>query len=309
MLLEVENLKKFFYSKKMIKAVDGISFTINKGEIFGLLGPNGAGKTTTIKMICGLIIPTEGKIMLNRFAFESNHRYFLENIGAVLEGARNVYWRLSIWENIMLFASRNKVKSRDARERASILLKLLQLDDRKNSLVGQLSRGMQQKVALACALIKNPSLLLLDEPTLGLDIMSAEIIKSIMKKLKEDGTSILLTTHDMQLAEQMSDRVAIIDCGKIIIDNSVASLKDSFSTQKYRFIVEGDNKEKLFQEINIQPNKDNILYVDIKDNDDLYNIIEKMRSNSIKILDIRKEEIELKEIFKKLIITNQKDKK
>lgn len=274
MVLEVENLSKTFYSKQVIKAVDGINFNIKKGEIFGLLGPNGAGKTTTVKMICGLITPSEGEIRINNLSLRKNSKKVLKNIGVILEGSRNIYWRLTSWENVILFASHHGVKRKEASERAALLLKQLELYDRKDSLVGKLSRGMQQKVALTCALVKDPSLLLLDEPTLELDVMSATTVKSMMKKLKDEEKSVLLTTHNMNLAEEMCDRIAIIDHGKIIIEDSVSSLKNYFSTQRYQFVLEGNNVKQLFPEAKEETNGRSSLYLYIRDSDDLYNTIQ-----------------------------------
>ncbi len=199
MILRVENLSKtyppMFLSKKApLHAVKNVSFEIGKGEIYALLGPNGAGKSTIIKMIAGLITPTAGKIIFNDEQVTKNTVY--KNLSAVLEGTRNVYWRLNPLENLHYFANLRGISSTEVKEKASDLLETLEIEGKKKNQSQHLSRGMLQKLALGVALITDPQILLLDEPTLGLDISSSRKIKEkIFNLAKKEGKSVLLTTH------------------------------------------------------------------------------------------------------------------
>ena len=255
--VEVKNLKKCFITrkkkflktidKKEFKAVDGISFDIYKGEVFGFLGPNGAGKTTTIKMITGLLRPTSGQVKVMGKDVDKNQMEALRNLGTVLAGDRSVYWKLTGRENLEYFASLYGCSSKVAKERASRMLKKLELQEKADVLVEKYSTGMKQKVALGKALISEAPVLLLDEPTLGLDPQSALNLREIILNLKSEGKTILLTTHYMEEADFLCDRIAIIDGGKIIALDTPENLK------------KGINKLKL---IKIEVNKSNDEIID-----------------------------------------------
>src|SRR6266508_69921 len=146
-------------------------------EVAGLLGPNGAGKTTIIKMICGLILPSAGTIRLNRYDVARQRAAAVRQIGAVLEGSRNVYWPLSAWQNLLYFGRLKGLRAAEIKPRAERLLTDLDLWDRRDETVGSFSRGMQQTVAIAAALITDPPIILLDEPTLGLDVEAARTVR------------------------------------------------------------------------------------------------------------------------------------
>src|SRR4030066_415833 len=165
------------YKPDSPNAVDGISFEIESGTVFGLLGPNGAGKTTTIKMILGLIIPTSGSIKLAGYDISTHRNKALRHAGAVLEGSRNIYWRLSARANLEYFGALRGMHGGALKQRIDELLALVELSDRADEETREFSRGMQQKVALAIAMLHNPDVLLLDEPTLGLDVQSARTIE------------------------------------------------------------------------------------------------------------------------------------
>src|SRR5262249_5065163 len=158
-------------------AVADLNMSIPEGEVFSFLGPNGAGKTTTIKMVCGLITPTSGQITLNGYDIARQSRKAVSQIGVVLEGARNIYWRLSAWENLLYFGRLRGCSDKKLKALAEQLLRELDLWDRRNDPVRFFSRGMQQKIALASALVTDPSIILLDEPTLGLDVEAAKVVE------------------------------------------------------------------------------------------------------------------------------------
>lgn len=234
--VEVKDLKKYFISKKRklfrviekkeFKAVDGVSFEIKKGEIFGLLGPNGAGKTTTIKMITGLLRPTSGKVLVNGVDVDENPMKALGNIGTVLAGDRSIYWKLTGRENLEYFAALYGCNRKEAKKRAEKILTRLGIIEKADELVEKYSTGMKQKVALGKALIPEAPVVLLDEPTLGLDPQSALNLREIILDIKKEGRSVLLTTHYMEEADFLCDRIAIVDGGKIVAMDTPENLKN-----------------------------------------------------------------------------------
>jgi ABC-2 type transport system ATP-binding protein len=233
-VLQVSGLTKTYSRKgKTFKAVDNISFTVGGGEIVGVLGPNGSGKTTTLKSICGLTGVDAGEIRLNGDVAATDQRSLKQHIGAVLEGARNVYWRLTPSENIVYFAGLKGVGRKDAKLRAEELITILALSEYRDQEVRMLSKGNQQKVAIACALVHRPCLILLDEPTLGLDVDMVRGMKSWLRTVVDSGQSaIMITSHDMDFIEAICDRVVILYRGEIISENSVAELRRRYAPQK-----------------------------------------------------------------------------
>jgi len=250
MSLRVASLKKtftsgFFHRKKSVEAVKDISFEIRPGEIYALLGPNGAGKSTTIKMIAGLILPTSGEIYYQNQNIKDLNYNLHKKLSAVLEGTRNVYWRLNPEENLHYFANLRGIKSRDIKDRVNELLGLMDIEAKKKNQSQHLSRGMLQKLALSMALVTDPEIILLDEPTLGLDVASSRKIKDVILLLaKKHNKTILLTTHQMSLVEQIADRVGIINHGKIMQEGSVPALRRLFKTSVYRFRIKKSFSEK-----------------------------------------------------------------
>jgi ABC-2 type transport system ATP-binding protein len=235
----VERLVKVFRSRAVVRrkppvtAVDGITFDVRPGEIYALLGPNGAGKTTTIKMIAGLVTPTSGTATVRQVGGGGGMRR-PPRLGSVLEGSRNTYWRLTPMENLMYFGSIRGVGKAALIKRARELLAFFDLTEKANAHTQTLSRGMQQKLAVAVALVHDPDVLLLDEPTLGLDVGSSRLVQERLKQLvKEQGKAVLLTTHQMDVAGNISDRVAIINHGKIAAEDTVAGLRAVFEKQDY----------------------------------------------------------------------------
>lgn len=235
MLLEVNQLHKSYHKRgKAVTAVGGVSFYLDGGQILGFLGPNGAGKTTTIKMIAGLIAPDAGDATIAGESVVHKGQRALRHVGAVLEGSRNLYWRLSPLENLEYWAGLRGVRKREARLRAKELFERFELTDKMHHTVQQLSRGMQQKVAICAALIHEPKLLLLDEPTLGLDVESADRIQTLVQSLvREQKIGVVLTTHQMDVAETLSDRIAIIQTGTIVLEGLKRAVLDRFTGNAY----------------------------------------------------------------------------
>jgi ABC-2 type transport system ATP-binding protein len=206
--------------------VDNISFQIKKGEIFGFLGPNGAGKTTTIKMLSGQLFPTEGKIKVCGLDPTKKEEKFAMKIGVVPE-IQNLYPDLSAEKNLLLFADLYSVDH----SRVRTLLEFFGLENRKEP-VKKLSKGLRQRVLIARALIHDPELLFLDEPTIGLDPSAAREIREMIKELKKKEKTVFLTTHYLEEADQLSDRVAIINEGKIVALDSPHELRLKYGNKE-----------------------------------------------------------------------------
>ncbi|MFB0500278.1 MAG: ATP-binding cassette domain-containing protein [Candidatus Hadarchaeaceae archaeon] len=216
-MIKVENLE-FTYPKSKKKALNGISFQIKEGEIFGFLGPNGAGKTTTQKIIIGLLKGYGGNVELLDKDLQNWKSDLYERIGVCFEFP-NHYQKLTALENLELFASFYSRKTVDPHE----LLKMVDLDQDANQRVGSFSKGMKMKLNFIRALLNNPQILFLDEPTTGLDPVSSRQVKNIILKKKKEGKSIFLTTHNMTVADELCDKVGFIIDGKL---NLIASPKE-----------------------------------------------------------------------------------
>ncbi|POZ88308.1 ABC transporter ATP-binding protein [Petrotoga sibirica] len=302
-VIEVNDLLKRYpqrTSKEMLTAVDKISFHVKEGEIFALLGPNGAGKTTTIKSICGLLVFDEGKIKIKDYDLKTERSKALKQISVVLEGSRNLYHRLTPIENIQYFVGiRGKKISKNE---ALDILDFLGIKEKANEVVYTLSRGMQQKTALAVCLAADTDVLLLDEPTLGLDVISNVEFRRLLTNVKEKGKSILLSTHDMALVEEIADRVAIINNGKIVVCEDKKKLMDIFSATGYKIKVRSeDTLERELDKIGItQITKESNIYdltVDFKTSSELYEVIDFFKSRNVEIVSIEKQMVNFEKIF------------
>ena len=205
-------------------AVDHINFEVNKGEIFGFLGPNGAGKTTTTRMLIGISKPTEGTAEVMGYDIQKQSVEAKELMGIVTD-ISNVYTDLSAWGNLTFTGRLYDIPKAERKKRAAELLKLFGLFDRRHESVQGFSRGMKRRLCIAMALMNKSSILFLDEPTSGLDVQSVLTIRNLVKKLNADGLTIFLTTHNMEEANQMCDRVAIINKGKILAIDTPERLK------------------------------------------------------------------------------------
>ena len=221
-------------------AVAGVSFAIRKGEIFGLLGPNGAGKSTTIRMLCTLLEPTSGTARINGYDVARQADAVRQSLGAVLTGERSIYWKLTGRENLAYFAALYHIPPKVAKGRIKELLARLDLANRADDYVERYSSGMKQRVAIAKALLANPPVLLLDEPTIELDPQSARNLRELIADIKSEGRTILLTTHYMDEADQLCDRIGIIDAGTIIALDTPANLKKTIKQQEI-MVVEVEN--------------------------------------------------------------------
>lgn len=235
-MIEVKNVSKLF---KNTKAVDDVSFTVNEGEVFGFLGPNGAGKTTTSRMMIGLLQPTNGEIWIDNLNVQKDLKKVHERIGVVFE-LPNLYMKWTIYANLKFFAQLYRVPN----VQINSVLESLQLIDKANIKVGSLSKGWKQRVLIARALLHQPKILFLDEPTSGLDPNTATLIRNYIRSLKRQGTTIILTTHDMYEADELSDRVGIMHKGKLVALDSPPKLKQQYGEDNLSIVFSENNSVK-----------------------------------------------------------------
>lgn len=224
----VKELRK---SYNTFPALDGISFSIRQGDVFGLLGPNGAGKTTTIKILSGISIPTSGTVKILGHDVVSNPVIVKKNIGVVSETS-NLYPELTCTDNLIFAGRLYGIGTKKVKARADELLHLFGLEEKRDVSFGKLSSGMKRRLTVASSIIHDPPVLFLDEPTTGLDVMSARSLREIIQSLKNRGITILLTTHYIEEADRLCDRIAIIVKGKIITIDIPEALKKAVSTEK-----------------------------------------------------------------------------
>ena len=222
--IEVENLTKYYGE---LLAVDHISFEVQEGEVFGFLGPNGAGKTTTQRMLTTLLEPTEGRIVINGHNLARNAYPAKRQMGLVPEES-NVYTELTAWDNLMFTAQLYRVPRAERAARARELLEAFGLWGKRDVKAQEFSKGMRRRLSIAMAIIHRPTLLFLDEPTPGLDAQSARAIRDLIRRMNAEGTTIFLTTHQIEEANLLCDRVAIINHGQIAAIDTPERLKAAF---------------------------------------------------------------------------------
>ncbi|MEN2993794.1 MAG: ATP-binding cassette domain-containing protein [Thermodesulfovibrio sp.] len=220
-----KNLTKYY---KKFKALDSVSFEIKEGECFGFLGPNGAGKTTLMGMIYGFILPSEGEIKIFDITLNDKNLPQIKKRIGVIPQDNNLDPDLSVLENLIVYARYFDVPKKKALKRATELLKFIKLEQWSNINVRKLSGGMQRKLIFARGLINDPDIIILDEPTTGLDPRSRRQIWDKIEFLKHSGKTLILTTHYMEEAEKLCDRLAIMDKGKILIIDTPKNLSDKF---------------------------------------------------------------------------------
>lgn len=225
--LEVRRLRREFTTRDGVvrTAVDGIDLTVRPGELVSMLGPNGAGKTTTVRMLTGLLLPTSGSILVDGHDVVRNRRKAAHACGFSLGGETGLYPRLSALQNLTFFGLMYGLRGASLERRAYELLEEVDLADRAKDLVGSFSRGMKQRLHLTKALLHDPSVLILDEPSAGLDPQSAAAMRALVSRLSRQQRSILLTTHDMREAEQLSDRIVLMNAGRIQTESTASQLR------------------------------------------------------------------------------------
>ncbi|GAA0322218.1 daunorubicin resistance protein DrrA family ABC transporter ATP-binding protein [Bacillus carboniphilus] len=312
-ILEIHDLGKTYKKRKTketIEAVKGISLKIEKGETVGLLGPNGAGKTTFIKMMCGLLVPNSGEVLINGVSIHKKRLKALQHISVVLEGNRNLYWRMTVKENLEYFAGNRGKSRKSVQNRIEELLTMFNLKEKENEQVNTLSRGMQQKVSIAVSLLADTDIIFLDEPTLGLDVETSYEIRKILKDIaKLEGKTILMSSHDMPVVQDICDRVVIINKGRIVADEQVDHLLSLFESKAYAFTLSSPIQEGKIKDLSskfltvIEQNEQGnpVLNFTIQDGEELYEIIDHLKRYGVIIEKIDRTIVDFEQAFMNIV--------
>lgn len=288
-----------------VKAVDGISFDIEQGEIVGYIGANGAGKSTTIKMMCGILHPTDGSVTVNGMSFDDNRQLINKEMGVVFGQKTQLWWDIPLIETFKILKSIYEVPDDEYNERFEYLCEVLDMKPFLTQNVRSLSLGQRMRADFAAALIHSPKIVYLDEPTIGLDVLVKDKIRGAIKELnKKYNTTVILTTHDMKDIEELCNRIIIIDKGRILYDGSLANIKYRFGNTKTVFIpsnVELDRAEitARFSGVSLEDHDDRIgikFSVDEVDLDDMLMYL----IGTYHIKDLKIEDISIEDITKQL---------
>ena len=295
-LLAVSGLCKRFGDQAVVRDV---SFDVEAGEVFAFLGQNGAGKTTTIKMCVGLLSPDAGRIRIGGLDPHKT-RGAGNAIGALLEGNRNIYWRMTPLENLRYFGVLKGMSIAEATTQGRALLERFGLSGKSRQQVHQLSRGMMQKLAIAVAILNRPRVLFLDEPTLGLDVGSVAQMLEIIRALAAEGTAIVLTTHQLDIAETLSDRVAIIHHGRIVKTARTQALTREYSPFGYEIhlaqALDEETRLRIEGGFDARVDGDKVYLPD--EGELLYEVLQALRPAAVEYVGRRK--TDLTEIFLRL---------
>ncbi len=277
-VVRVENLKKYYGG---YKALDGISFSLGKGEILGIIGENGAGKSTTLKIMAGLLEPTSGSVEYFGMDFFKNMESLKKRIGFLPEFDA-LYENMKPIEYLTFFASFYGIKKEDAINLGKRLIKMFNLPEDRN--IGSFSKGMMRKLSIARTLIHNPDILIYDEPTGGLDIGTTLFISELLKKLKKDGKTIIFSAHNMYYIESTCDKIVILKSGKMLYCGNIEELRDSLGGYKVIYIKDNEKKEIL-----------------IESADDLNEVLREIMEDGYKILRVEGMYRRLEDIYVELL--------
>ncbi len=299
-MIQVTNLSKSF---DQLQAVKKISFSINKGEVFGLLGPNGAGKSTTINMMSTILSSDEGTILIDGNDIESSPNTCKTLIGVVPQEI-SLYDDFTAYENLLFWGQLYKIPSKELKERIEIILELIGLSERKNDLIKTYSGGMKRRINIASAILHKPKILFMDEPTVGVDPQSRNRIFEIVENLNKEGMTIVYTTHYMEEVERLCSRIAIIDDGKIVAQGTQSELQKESNvkeTIEIRFQTITSTQVEVLKEAFpslIQNNQTITVACDA--NKELSTIISICNTAKLQIEDLKLNKVNLETIFLKL---------
>ncbi len=303
-VIEVNGLARSYKIKKGTKkALDDVSFEVYKGEVFGLLGPNGAGKTTTIKILTTLLLPTGGNAKVLGYDVVTESRKIRDKINFVYGGERGVYGRLTAREYLHYFCTLYKIKNKEQTQLISELLELVELKDNEGQKIHTYSKGMTQRLHIARCLINEPQILFLDEPTIGLDPLGARLLRDLVKKLSSNGITIILTTHYMQEADELCDRIAFIKNGKLSMIGNPEEIKDSCNHLKlYEATMnlsdaEGLKRDSFFTNVEIEAIKEPFYTVNFEVDESNTEKISDHLGRYGMVLKLRKKDISLEDAY------------
>ncbi len=287
-ILKVENLCKKIGKKDILKDV---SFEVVDGDIMAFIGPNGAGKTTTIKCVLGLQKITRGKVFINGYDISKNFVKAIEKVGSIVESP-DVYMYMSGYDNLLLQARMYKnIKEEDIYK----IIKLVGLENRIYDKVNKYSLGMRQRLGIAIALINNPKLLILDEPTNGLDPEGIKELRELLVELAKSGMGILISSHNLSELESFCNKVCILSHGELLEENTIAKIKE---IDENKYIIKVSNLKKILKFLNSCDRVIDDNYVEvIRDEKDIAKFIKELVNNNIDIFEVKKEELSLEEAF------------
>lgn len=276
-LLTVKNISKT-YQKNNVKAVSNVSFNVDNGDIVAFLGSNGAGKTTTLKMILNLVSPDQGKIFFDGQDVTHNNLLLLKNSGTLLEGSQNMFWALSPIENFIYWGGQRGLSRKEAKKNGLALMEKFNLIEKKNTPISQLSRGMQQIVGICCAMIAKPKLLILDEPTLGLDLNATKIMIKMLQFTASKGTGIIVTTHQLDFAQRVANRILLINHGKLVLSDDIKTRLEQFNQQtifllKLSRSISENEKDKIVALCKLKLISSNKYQVSVENHKDLPQVL------------------------------------
>jgi ABC-2 type transport system ATP-binding protein len=311
--LKVVGLKKTYpktLRQPAVDAVKGFDLDVRDGEVVGLLGPNGAGKTTAIKAICGLLKPTAGEIFIGPYSLARDHRRALARMAVVLEGDRNLRFRLTVRENVTFFTSLAGCDPRRVREETPATLERFDLAGKAKEQVRNLSKGQKQKLSVAIAYLTRAELVLLDEPTLGLDVQAGLELQNIIREMAREGRAVLLTTHEMAVAQKVADRIAIVNEGRLVTFRPMEELLELFRYHQYTIRLRwpetapasiGLDAADVELVTTDDHERDMTLHLHTDRKDRLYEILTWLRSEECEILEIARHQPDLERVFLSIV--------
>ncbi len=294
-MLKVDSIQKTYRSRRnSVRVLKDVSLKVLPGEVVALLGRNGSGKTTTIRTICGLVLPDAGTVSIN--GFKLGQTEYMAQMGALIDTNRGLYPRLTPFENLRYTCIVRGIPGKVATDRAKYLLDLLGLWEKRGVPTQTLSKGMVSKMAFALAVAHDPPFVLLDEPTLGLDIDAAEVLEEQILEMAKSSKGILLTTHQMEVAARLSTRVAILADGVIAVDKPKKELLERFTVQSYRITFTEPVELSDLPPNSVLDESRTVLEVTLDHSDQIYELMDRLRPRPIK--SIEKQEVDLAEIFR-----------
>ncbi len=329
-LIEVRNLAKEFRSFKRregvlgavqnlfvreyvtIRAVDGVSFTIQQGEMVGYIGANGAGKSTTLKMLTGILVPTSGSIISNGHVPYRDRRRYTRHIGVVFGQRTQLWWDIAVVESFKLLKEIYEISDVDYRRRLGRFSEILNIGEYLHTPVRKLSLGERMRCDLAASLLHNPPLLFLDEPTIGLDVVAKERIREFLKEVnRAERTTVLLTTHDLSDIEELSRRILIIDKGRLLFDGDLAEMKKRLARyNQVKFFLKDRSQIPRLAEVTSNglalERVDELTYIMRFDRDE-HSSAEVIRTlvNRLEVRDLLVEEEPIEEIVKRIYLSGE----
>ena len=299
-ILELENVTKAYRDKV---AVDGVTFNIPKGSIFGLLGPNGAGKTSLIRIITTITGADSGQVIFDGQPLSSHHP---EQIGYLPE-ERGLYKKMKVGEQLMYFAQLKGLSVKEARTRIGVVLDRFEIRDWWDKKVEELSKGMQQKIQFIATIVHEPKLIILDEPFTGLDPINTNLIKSEIRALNEQGTSIIFSTHRMEQVEEICEDIVLINNGKNVLEGKVADVKEQFKEHMYRIEFEGRLPDDLSGHFTVVEDHDHELLIKLDEGKNANDLLGELIKRDFVISSFQEVLPSLNDIFIKQVetITNE----